>query len=130
MTLGQQVLAAKDLVAVLDLGGRDARGPRPQGQYVVVFGGLFIGAADPHHDHEQPILFDLPIVTAVGTQQFGSTDLEIGEVVRVMQDPHSVRLLISDADRGVLLEDHGHRNCLEIHFWGDRRRMPIRAFRP
>lgn len=82
---------------------------RGQLQYVVIFRRAFKLDLNAGHDKEQAQFFHTPIISTLASKEFRSSHFKIGQVVGMMQQPHSVGFAVTDSDfRRVLCEMFWH----------------------
>ena len=106
MALGQQHAVAQDLVLVHDLDVSHLRDRRAHGQDVVVLRRPLELATDVDDHQEVTAVLDLAIRDAPLAEHLGPSHLEINEVIRMVQEPHAIRLGITHADRHLVAVTH------------------------
>lgn len=108
-SLGDELLAAADFVAVLDAGTFGAFGGRRQMQDVIEFGTEKVLDVNLGNDEQDSGRFQFFVTVPRGAEEFHAAQFKPLEIVRMMDSALGVGLLIANSDFGRVLSDHRSR---------------------
>ncbi len=107
---------ASHLVVKAHRRSADFRNVDINGQEIVVLRASFVVAVSGDHWQTKARRFQLRIISASRTKVLGSTEFEVPQIVRVVDDAHLVGVAVDDSKRGlnVVMLNHGTAGIRKI----------------